>query len=157
MLRRLRTSDRLRSHVAALVRHHLRLGFLVQEPHPLSRRTVFSYLHATSPVAADVTLLSLADRLATRGAKAQESIEAHMRLGSSVLRAALDWHGQGPPEPLLRGDDLAAELGIAAGPRLGRLLGELAQAQYAGEIDTQEAALAYARRLNRLCADEPRP
>jgi poly(A) polymerase len=157
LLCRLRASERLQSHVAALVRHHLRLGFLVHEPQPLARRTIFSYLRATSPVAADVTLLSIADRLATRGAKAQESIAAHMRLGSGVLQAALDWHLQGPPQPLVRGDELAAQLGIAAGPRLGRLLGELAEAQYAGEIDTREAAIAYARRVNRLCADEPRP
>ena len=35
MLGRLRASERLRAHVAALVRHHLRLGFLVHEPQPL--------------------------------------------------------------------------------------------------------------------------
>ena len=31
VLTRLRASDRLREHVAALTRHHLRLGFLVHE------------------------------------------------------------------------------------------------------------------------------
>ena len=36
VLERLRASERLRAHVAALVRHHLRLGFLVHEPQPLS-------------------------------------------------------------------------------------------------------------------------
>ncbi len=41
VLGRMRTSERLRAHVAALVRHHLRLGFLVHEQQPLSRRTVF--------------------------------------------------------------------------------------------------------------------
>ena len=39
VLGRLRASERLRAHVAALVRHHLRLGFLVHEPQPLARRT----------------------------------------------------------------------------------------------------------------------
>ena len=63
LLERLRASERLRAHVAALVRHHLRLGFLVHEPQPLSRRTVFGYLSACSPVEVDVTLLSVADRL----------------------------------------------------------------------------------------------
>ena len=75
VLQRLRASERLRAHVAALVRHHLRLGFLVHEPQPLARRTVFDYLQATSPVEVDVTLLSVADRLATRGDRARESIE----------------------------------------------------------------------------------
>ena len=44
VLGRLRASERLRAHVAGLVRHHLLLGFLVHEPQPLSRRTVFGYL-----------------------------------------------------------------------------------------------------------------
>ncbi|MGH2894519.1 MAG: HDIG domain-containing metalloprotein, partial [Solirubrobacteraceae bacterium] len=56
ILARLRASERLRDHVAALTRHHLRLGFLVHEM-PLSRRAVYDYLQATAPVAVDVTLL----------------------------------------------------------------------------------------------------
>ncbi len=108
VLERLRASERLRAHVAALVRHHLRLGFLVHEPQPLARRTVFAYLRACSPVEVDVTLLSIADRLATRGDRAQEAIEAHMRLARGCSSTdALRWRAQGPPRPLLRGDELA--------------------------------------------------
>ncbi len=147
MLERLRASERLQSHVAGLVRHHLRLGFLVHDPQPLSRREVFAYLRATGPVAVDVSLLSVADRLATRGAKAQESIEKHMRVAEQMLDAALAWHREGPPRPLLRGDVLARELGIEPGPRLGRLIEALCEAQYAGEVSDSEVALAYARRL----------
>jgi hypothetical protein len=44
----------------------------------------------------------------------------------------------------LRGDELAASLGIQTGPRLGELLEELAEARYAGEVLTREQALAYA-------------
>jgi poly(A) polymerase len=143
VLTRLRTSERLRAHVAALVRHHLRLGFLVHEPQPLSRRTVFGYLRACTPVEVDVTLLSVADRLATRGANAQQAIEAHIRVAAQVLGPALHWRAHGPGEPLLRGDELGSHLGIAPGPRLGELLGELAEAQYAGEIETREQAFDY--------------
>ncbi|HEY2718222.1 MAG TPA: HD domain-containing protein [Solirubrobacteraceae bacterium] len=139
VLGRLRTSERLRAHVAALVRHHLRLGFLVHEPQPLARRTVFSYLRATSPVEVDVTLLSIADRLATRGERAQEAIDAHLHVAKGMLGDALGWHEHGPGRPLLRGD----ELGIEPGPRVGELLNELAEAQYVGEIATREQALAY--------------
>jgi poly(A) polymerase len=147
VLGRLRTSERLRGHVAALVRHHLRLGFLVHEPQPLARQTVFAYLRATDPVAADVTLLSIADRLATRGERAAPSIAAHLGLAQAMLEDALRWRAQGPPVPLLRGDELARELEIAPGPRLGALLEALAQAQYAGEVATREQALTYAREL----------
>jgi poly(A) polymerase len=46
VLARLRASERLRAHVAALVMNHLRLGFLVHQPQPLARRTLFAYLRA---------------------------------------------------------------------------------------------------------------
>jgi poly(A) polymerase len=152
VLGRLRTSERLRAHVAALARHHLRLGFLVHAPQPLARRTVFDYLRATSPVEVDVTLLSIADRLATRGDRASESIDAHMRLARRMLADALRWRAGGPPAPLWRGDALAVELDIPTGPRIGALLAELSAAQYAGEIATADQALRHARRLVRAGA-----
>jgi poly(A) polymerase len=147
ILRRLRASERLRAHVAALVTNHLRLGFLVHEPQPLARRTLFAYLRACSPVEVDVTLLSIADRLSTRGDHAQESIDAHLQLAREVLADALRWRAHGAPAPLLRGDELASALGIATGPLVGELLEELAAAQYAGELDTREQALAHAHAI----------
>ena len=91
VLSRLRASERLQEHVAALVRNHLRLGFLVHEPQPLARETVFAYLRACEPVEVDVTLLSVADRLATRGDRPQEAIDAHMALARAMLADALRW------------------------------------------------------------------
>jgi poly(A) polymerase len=145
LLAHLRTSVRLREHVAALVRHHLRLGFLVHAPQPLRREAVYDYLRATEPVEADVTLLSVADRLATRGEGSKGSIHAHLDVARQMLPHALRWRAEGAPKPLLRGDELATELAIETGPRLGELLEELARAQYAGVVSTREQALAYAR------------
>jgi putative nucleotidyltransferase with HDIG domain len=145
VLGRLRASERLRSHVAGLVRHHLRLGFLVHQPQPLAPRRTYAYLQECGPVAADVTLLSLADRFATRGEGAPEAIAAHVRLAQQMLEAALEWQERGPAPALIRGDDLARELAIPTGPRLGELLAELGAAQYAGEISTREQAIAHAR------------
>ncbi len=143
VLGRLRASERLRAHVAALVRHHLRLGFLVHEPQPLARRTTFAYLRATGPVEVDVTLLSIADRLATRGdARRGGDRRAPARRARDARRRAR-WQRGGPPRPLLRGDELGRELAIAPGPRIGELLEELAAAQYAGEVLTREQALAH--------------
>jgi len=62
-----------------------------------------------------------------------------------VLASALRWRADGPPGPLLRGDELARELGIATGPQVGELLEELAAAQYAGELSTRAEAIAHAR------------
>ena len=46
--RRLRASERLRAHVAALTRHHLRLGFLVHERAARRAATVYRYLRDTA-------------------------------------------------------------------------------------------------------------
>jgi poly(A) polymerase len=147
--RRLRASRRLTVHLRGLTLHHLRLGFLVHEA-PLPPRRVHEYLRATEPVAADVTLLTVADRLSARGSgpfATEEAIEKHLSLARAMLAAALDWRRDGPPRPLLRGDELSAELGIEEGPELGELLAELEAAQYAGEVSTREEALERARRV----------
>ncbi len=146
LCRRLRTSDRFARFVGALTRHHLVLGFLVHE-RPLDRARVYRYLRRTAPVEVEVTLLSCADRLATRGRKADVATAAHLELARELMDAALDWREHGPPRVPVRGDELARELGIEPGPELGRLLGELEQAAYVGEAGTPEQALALARRL----------
>jgi hypothetical protein len=145
VLGRLRASERLAAHVAGLVRHHLRLGFLVHDM-PLSRRTLYRYLRTTEPVEADVTLLSVADRLATRGRGADVAIARHLDLARQVLPEALAWRAA-RPRPPLRGDELAEAVGLAPGPELGRLLAELEEASFAGEILTAEQAIARAREL----------
>ena len=143
---RLRTSERLREFLAQITRHHLVLGFLVHE-RPLSRRAVYRYLKLCSPVEVEVTLLTCADRIATRGKNAEPAIEAHLELARELMTAALRWRNDGPPRPPLRGDELAEELGIEPGPDLGRLLAELEEASYAGEVTTADQAVEYARRL----------
>jgi tRNA nucleotidyltransferase/poly(A) polymerase len=145
VLTRLRASEKLKAHVAALTRHHLRLGFLVHE-RPLSRRALYRYMKTCEPVEVDVTLLSVADRLATRGRKASESIAKHLDLAREVLPAALEWRAQGRRTPLVRGGTLAAALKLPDGPELGRLLAEIDEAYYAGEISTLEEAVGFAAR-----------
>ena len=146
ILARLHASERLRAHVAGLARHHLRLGFLVRE-RPLPPRVEYRYLKASEPVEVDVTLLSVADRLATRGRRSDEAIARHLELARELIGPALAWREHGPPTPLVRGDELADVLGIARGPRLGTLLAELEEAAYAGDVASREDAIAYARTL----------
>lgn len=146
--RRLRASRRLTQHLQGLARHHLRLGFLIPEM-PLPPRRVHAYLRATEPVAVDVTLLTVADRLSARGKgpiASPEMVSAHLQLAREMVAAGLDWRREGPPAPLLRGDEIAAELGIEPGPELGSALAELEAAQYAGEVTDRAGALEHLRR-----------
>jgi poly(A) polymerase len=145
LCRRLHTSAIVGEFLALLARHHLRLGFLVHH-RPLSRRDLYRYLRACEPVEVEVSVLSVADRLATRGARTrEEAIEGHLDLAREIVSEALAWRAAGPPELPVRGDELIAELGIEPGPRLGRLIEDLREAAFAGEIHTREDALALAR------------
>jgi len=146
--KRLRAGRKLTRHLQGLALHHLRLGFLIPEM-PLPPRRVHAYLRATEPVAVDVTLLTVADRLSARGSgpiAAPEMVAAHLQLAREMIAAALDWRRDGPPQPLLRGDEIAAELGIEPGPELGSALAELEAAQYAGEVTDRIGALQHLRR-----------
>ena len=143
ILTRLRAAERVRAHVAALTRHHLRLGFLVHEA-PLSRRALYGYLDACDTVAADVTLLSVADRLATRGDRADEAITRHLELARAVIGEALSWQQQGRPPALVRGDELAAALSLVPGPLLGELLAAIEEEAFAGAVHDADEAIAFA-------------
>jgi putative nucleotidyltransferase with HDIG domain len=140
VLGRLRSSQRMRDYVAALIAHHLDLGFLVHQ-RPLDRRTVWRYLQATQPYSAEVTIFTVADRLSTRGRNADAAIAAHLELAREMLAA------DAPGPPLVRGDELIRALGVRPGPALGKLVAQLAEDQYAGEISTRADALARAKEL----------
>jgi poly(A) polymerase len=146
---RLKASRALSRHLEGLTLHHLHLGFMTHE-RPLPRRRLYEYLKTCDPVAADVTLLTVADRLAARGTgptASAEMIEAHLELARDVLPAALTWHREGGPRAPIRGDELAEAIGMEPGPELGRLLGEIEAAVFVGEVSSADQAIALARRL----------
>jgi poly(A) polymerase len=145
ILRRLRASEKLCRHVAALALNHLRLGFLVHRM-PLSRRDVYDYLLVCAPVGVDVTLLSVADRLATRGDNSDRAIANHLELARQMVADALRWEAH-PPRPPVRGDQLVRALGLRPGPEVGGLLAELQAEAFSGEVSTPEQAIDRAREL----------
>jgi poly(A) polymerase len=143
--RRLHTSVSLADFLAAIARHHLRLGFLVHE-RPLSRRSVYRYLRACEPVEVEVTLLSVADRLATRGERTRdEAVQGHLELARELAAEALEWRTHGAPAPPVRGDELIRELELEPGPRVGELLEQLREETFVKEVRTREQALEWAR------------
>jgi hypothetical protein len=79
------------------------------------------------------------------------SLDALAFLGASELAGEIEEaRTNEPAEPLLRGD----ELGLPAGPEIGRLLAEIAEEQAAGTIATKEEALEYARRNARAVRED---
>jgi len=145
--RRLKSSRKLSGYLADLARHHLILGFMVTSM-PLDRRQIYAYLDHTDPVSIDVTLLTVADRLAARGTASiasQKMVADHLELARQMIGHALDWEQNGPPKQFLPGNELADALGIKPGPELGKVMDELAAARFAGEINDANEAVEHAR------------
>jgi poly(A) polymerase len=144
VLTRWRAPNALIRFCRVLVAEHLRLGFLVRE-RPFDRRTAYRYARATEPHVLESIVLSLADRIATRGVRARQAyVRRHAEAAVELIRLVTELAGE-HREPLLRGDEIAALTG-AAGPRIGELVAMLAEEQAAGGVTTREEAEALVRR-----------
>jgi putative nucleotidyltransferase with HDIG domain len=131
-----------------LVSQHLRPAHLARTDR-VTRRAVYRYFRATGCAGVDVVLLSLADHLATYGPNLQERRWARRLAAAETLLTHCFEHYEETvdPPPLVTGNDLMKELDLEPGPKIGRLLEALREAQAAGEVKTQEEALALAGRI----------
>jgi hypothetical protein len=124
-----------------MVASHLMLGFTVRG-RPLSRRDAYRYLRATEPWAVESVLLSLADRLSTRGRGSKlRHLRAHAETADELLGLLSELDCE-EFAPLLRGDEIAAAAGVR-GRQVAELVAALAEEQAAGTITTREEALRF--------------
>jgi putative nucleotidyltransferase with HDIG domain len=143
VLGRWKVSNRLIGFCRIMVAEHLSLGFSVPD-RPLGRRQAHRYLQATEPWTASSVVLSLSDRMATRGSRSRlRHLRRHAETASELL-GLVELLEQERGEPLLRGDEIAAATG-ATGAEIGRLVAELAEEQAAQAVTSREEALTFVR------------
>jgi poly(A) polymerase/tRNA nucleotidyltransferase (CCA-adding enzyme) len=143
--RRLGFDDAETAYVRTIVREHMRPGQLAVLDE-VTLRAVQRFFFATGTAGPDVLLHLLADHMATRGPLINP---AGWLAQARWIDALLDviWGEQlEPTPPLLNGDDLMRELGLAPGPLIGKLLAAVGEAQADETIATRDEALALARR-----------
>jgi putative nucleotidyltransferase with HDIG domain len=147
-LRELRFSRDEVERMRVLVGQHLRPAHLARAER-VTRRAVYRYFRATGYAGIDVVLLCLADHLATWGPNLQDRRWTRLlEVAETLLTHCFERYEETvAPPPLVTGNDLMAELGLAPGPEIGRLLEALREAQAAGEVCTREEALAFATRI----------
>jgi tRNA nucleotidyltransferase/poly(A) polymerase len=145
-LKRLRFSHAEVARGRVLVAQHMRPAHLARAE-KVTRRAVYRFFRATSCGGVDVVLLCLADHLATWGENLREERWARRLEVAEMLLAHWfeRYHETVDPPALLTGGDLMAELGLEEGPRIGRLLERVREAQAAGEVCTREEALEMVR------------
>ncbi len=145
ILARLAAGHGLRRVTRVLVREHLRLGFLARDE-PLDPRTAYRYAAETEPYVHASIVVSLGDRLATRGpGTRQRGLRRHAAV-ARAMAAAYEQQRLRLAVPVVRGDVLADAVGLAPGPLVGEAVEAVREEQAAGAVADADAAIAFARR-----------
>jgi Probable RNA and SrmB- binding site of polymerase A len=127
------------AHLVGVVGEHMRLGFLLKEGE--SARTRLQAVRELGRRTIEVVMLSLADRMATRGeASTEEALQRFKRMSSRVLS---DYFWDIDYPPLVDGRDVMMHAGMSPGPELGRALLEARVAQREATVSGRQQALEY--------------
>ncbi len=146
-LAELRFSNEEARRANAIIAHYPRPAAMAHQPE-VTRRAIYRYFRAAGAAGIDAVLLALASFLAghAAGPPPTDAWNHLLDAASALLRAWFEHPEQAvDPPALVTGNDLMRELGMPAGPAIGRLLEAIREAQAAGEVADREAALAYAR------------
>lgn len=149
IVRRLKLSNREGDLVCALVRHHLRPGFLSREPE-LTRRAVYRFYKDLGEDGPACLLTWWGDRMATRGPRSRLDQLDQQRARLEEMLSPFFFKAEEVVRPprLLDGTRLMAELRLTPGPKVGALLAAIEEAQAEGRVNSADEALALARTLS---------
>ena len=145
--RQLRLSSAEGRLVETMIRHH-RLPRRYPDEEELTPLAVHRYFRTAGEAGVLAALLHLADFLAEQTPPAALT---PWRERLVVVRAILEARFERSkellePPPLLKGDELIAELELKPGPVVGAMLSALAEAQVQGSVQTRTQALDFVRR-----------
>ncbi|MEA3352060.1 MAG: HDIG domain-containing protein [Chloroflexota bacterium] len=143
--RKLHLSNAEISWLETVVKHHMRPTWLAHEERGPSNRAVYRFFRDTGAAGVAISLLGLADVLATYGhTLPQERWERQLDVTRTLLEAWWENHTrQIDPPVLLSGHDLMQKFDLDPGPLIGELLESVREAQSAGQVQTGDEALAF--------------
>jgi tRNA nucleotidyltransferase/poly(A) polymerase len=143
LLGSMRVGNRAAHAASRIIAAHMRLFGLAHQEKP-TERSRLRYLADLSDEAPEAVILSLADEIAT-GEREPGERDAFWRTVAELLN--LYFNREEKPQPLIRGRDLVAGLGMAQGAEVGLILAAVADAETQGLVSTREEALEYAGRM----------
>lgn len=131
LLRRLRQPEARVKRCAALIRYHM-----IQLPQ--NERQARRFVHRRRELLPDLLQLMIADREAARGPLASEANRRAYRVAlSRVIEILVE---EPPKPPLLGGREVMELLGIREGPKVGKAIRFLKEAEAVGDITTRAEA-----------------
>ena len=132
------------TYVARLTDLHMRPAHLARD-FPPTPRAVYRYFRDAEATGPDCALLGLADQMAMQ---AQDFVPETWQRRLATTRALFEAYFRDhpcsvTPSPLLNGRQVMAECGLKPGPRIGKLLEGLREAQATGEVNSETEARAW--------------
>ncbi len=144
ILTRLRFSKKEISLVEKMVCYHLRPVQMNPDGQLPSSKAIYRYFRDLSEAATATLYLSLADHLATDGPNLMvANWQEHVNIVAHILSEQKRQLTRLTPKRLITGTDLIERFALRPGPRIKILLGEIAEAQAAGEIKTRREAFKF--------------
>lgn len=144
--KRLRMSRQETQLLAMWVRHHMRTGSLAAAPR-ITEKALSRFFRDLGEDGVGMVLLSLADHYTylkrSLWAKGKDPVE---RMGKRLIQTYFEERSRILPDRVLDGHELMKALKIAPGPRVGKLLALVQDAQAEGKVKTKDDALAFLRR-----------
>ncbi len=151
LLERLRCSNDEIAYVRDFVANHMRPRSLVKaHGADLGGRAIYRFFRDARDAAPEIVLFSLADLLGKSFGPPSDADEWATQVAGCARLLGAFFEAGAPevhPPALVSGDDLLQELGLKPGPRIGRLLESIREAQAAGDVTDRAGALALARTL----------
>ena len=136
------------------MKHHLRPGQMAYNELP-SSKAIYRYFRDTGEAGIDILFLSLADHLATKGPHLEvANWQEHAQMVDYVLAQRFQQESLVVPPKLIDGHDLINIFGMKPGPKIGKILEALREAQASGELTTKQETLVY---INHLLTSPPDP
>jgi tRNA nucleotidyltransferase/poly(A) polymerase len=141
IMKRLRASTQDRRFIQQVVAHHMRPGQLGQDG-PVTLRATRRYFADLGSVGIYVTLISLADHLATLGPQPPgEAWKRHLGVVHLLLTRYIRERESILPPRLISAEELIRRLRLEPGPQVGQLLELIAEAQAEGRVHSKEEAI----------------
>ena len=133
--------------VRRIIRNHMRPNLLRKSQEQLTDRAIYRFFQSCGEEGVDVCLISMADMLAKRSGPPENDdwtdlLEINRRLLDGWYYHRVDKIN---PPRLVDGEDLMACLSLQPGPIVGEILAAITEGQAAGEINSREDALNFAR------------
>lgn len=144
ILKNLKFSKKQIEYIKQLIKYHIYPSSLVSAE-DVTDKAYMKFYRKMEGYVIDVIILAMADRLSARGEKVtQQMVENNINALEKLLYDYIAIQKDIKPiEKLLDGNDIMEILRIKQGPKLGKVINALKEAQISGEVNTKDEAVNF--------------